>query len=132
VETYSYLLQELDKRKIGFVEIIESAEKDESPSAKFHIPGKEQLPDVCKALRPYFKGVIIANNGFNPETGLKKIQEGSCDAVSFGRLHIANPDLAKRLELGVPVNTSFDYKSFYGNKLTDKSQGYIDYPTYAA
>jgi N-ethylmaleimide reductase len=131
-ETYSYLLKELDKRNIGFVELVETQEKDENPSAKFHIPGKQQIEDNCRTLRPYFKGLIFANNGFNPETGLKKIQEGSCDGVSFGKLHISNPDLTERIEKGVPLNTAIDIKTIYGLGLPDPEKGYTDYPTYTA
>jgi hypothetical protein len=38
--------------------------------------------------------VLIGNNGFNPESGLKKIREDICDGISFGKLYISNPDLA--------------------------------------
>jgi N-ethylmaleimide reductase len=131
-ETYSYLLRELEKRSVGFVEIVETLEKDDNASAKFHIPGKQQIEDNCKTLRPYFKGLIIANHGFNPETGLKKIQEGSCDAISFARLHITNPDLAVRIEKGAPLNTEYDFKTFYGVGLPDKEKGFTDYLPYVA
>jgi N-ethylmaleimide reductase len=86
------------------------------------------MPDVCKALRPYFKGVMIANNGFNPKSGLAKLQSGDCDAVSYGRLYISNPDLAERLVAGFPVNSNYDMSTFYGLNLEDKSKGYTDYP----
>lgn len=49
VETYLLLLQELDKRKIGFVELKESTEHYPFPS-KFP-SGKEQIPNVCKTFR---------------------------------------------------------------------------------
>jgi len=79
-------------------------------------------------LRPHYKGLIIANCGFNGETGLKKIQEGTCDGVSFARFHITNPDLAERLINNYPLNSNFDFGTFYGTHLEDKGKGYIDYP----
>ena len=57
-------------------------------------PGKEQMEDPIKALRPSFPGIIIGNLEFTPEKGLEKITSGDCDAISFARLYISNPDLA--------------------------------------
>jgi len=59
-----------------------------------HVPAKKQIEDVCKTFRPAFTGLIIANNGFNAETGLEKLRSRDCDAVSFAKLYITNPDLA--------------------------------------
>jgi N-ethylmaleimide reductase len=70
--------------------------------------------------------VIIANNEFTPETGLKSMEEGKCDAVSFARLYITNPDLEQRIFNKSPLNTDYDYSTFYGANLTAK--GYTDYP----
>lgn len=33
---------------------------------------------------------------------------GQCDAISFGRLSICNPDLAVRLIKGYPVSTDYN------------------------
>lgn len=98
------------------------------PSANLHIPGKQQIANVCAVLRPHYNGIIIANNGFTPETGLKKMQSFECNAVSFARLHITNPDLFERIVKNAPLNTEYDYSTFYGAGLEDKSKGYTDYP----
>jgi len=55
-------------------------------------------------LKQSFKGVIISNQDYNPETGLKRIQNGECDAISFGRLAISNPDLSDRIKNNHPIN----------------------------
>lgn len=99
IETYSLLLQELDKRKIGFVEFRESTEFYPFPPL-YPLSQREQIPDVCKAFRPYYKGIIIGNDSLDEVTGLTKMREGTCDAVSFGRLYISNPDLAERIVNG--------------------------------
>lgn len=111
---------------------MESAAKEYGPCADFYIPGKQQIEDVCKTFRQYFKGLIIANNEFTPETGLKKMEAGSCDAVSFARLHITNPDLKERILNNYPLNTNYDYSTFYGAHLEDKAKGYTDYQSYHA
>jgi N-ethylmaleimide reductase len=52
---------------------------------------------LCKTFRPFFKGIIIANDSFNSARGLEFIRNEWADMVSFGRLYINNPDLAERL-----------------------------------
>jgi N-ethylmaleimide reductase len=53
------------------------------------------------------------------------VEKGDADLVAFGRHFIANPDLPKRIELGLPLNP-YDRETFY----TFDAQGYIDYPSY--
>ena len=95
------------------------------------MPAKQQMADVCKLLRPYFSGLIFANNGFDAESGYSKLQEKSCNAVSFAKLHITNPDLAERIISGVRLNINYDYGSFYGSMLANKAQGHTDYGSYS-
>jgi 2,4-dienoyl-CoA reductase-like NADH-dependent reductase (Old Yellow Enzyme family) len=45
--------------------------------------------------------------------------------AAFGRHFIANPDLPKRIKLGLPLNP-YDRKTFYGGD----AYGYTDYPFY--
>jgi ABC-type branched-subunit amino acid transport system ATPase component len=48
------------------------------------------------ALRREFQGPMIVANGFGRTTATRAVAEGAADAVAFGRLFIANPDLPKR------------------------------------
>ncbi len=96
IETYSHLCEKLSERSIGFIEIRESNEVNYSKQ-EYLKTSQEQIPDISKALRPHFKGVIIANEQFNSQTGIAQIQSGNADMISFGRLYISNPDLAERL-----------------------------------
>ena len=50
--------------------------------------------------------------------------EGKADAVAFGRLYIANPDLAERLSNDAELNEP-DPATFYASG----PEGYTDYPT---
>ncbi len=47
------------------------------------------------------------------------------DAIAFGRLFLANPDLVERLRDDRPLNC-YDVTTFY---VRDPVRGYIDYPT---
>jgi N-ethylmaleimide reductase len=69
------LLQELDKRNIAFIEIRESNDPAGTLN-HFNVSPKDQIENVCKALKPYFKGVIVANNGMTAQTGIEKIRAG--------------------------------------------------------
>jgi 2,4-dienoyl-CoA reductase-like NADH-dependent reductase (Old Yellow Enzyme family) len=55
------------------------------------------------------------------------IEKGEADAVAFGKLFIANPDLPKRLKLGASLNEP-QPDTFYA----PTAEGYIDYPALAA
>eukprot|EP01017_Pseudomicrothorax_dubius_P009099 TRINITY_DN13041_c0_g1_i2.p1 TRINITY_DN13041_c0_g1~~TRINITY_DN13041_c0_g1_i2.p1 ORF type:complete len:368 (-),score=93.93 TRINITY_DN13041_c0_g1_i2:51-1154(-) len=117
VETFSYLLEQLDARGCSFVELRDAEEAT----------GKAQVPDIYKALRPFFKRAIVANQGLDFEKGNAIIASGLADLVSFGRLFIANPDLVERFRLGKGLNPP-DPKTFYGSG----PKGYTDYPFLSA
>ena len=51
---------------------------------------------------------------------------GAIDAIAFGKLFLANPDLPRRLKEGAPLN-EWDMKTFYGGS----EKGYTDYPALA-
>jgi N-ethylmaleimide reductase len=44
-----------------------------------------------------YRGILVANYGYDAKTGLEIIQTGNADMVSFGTLAISNPDLVKRI-----------------------------------
>lgn len=70
----------------------------------YSISPAEQIENVCKAFRPYFNGLIIANDSFTSEKGIFAIRNGWADMISFGRLYISNPDLAERILQGQKIN----------------------------
>ncbi|HEY5084985.1 MAG TPA: alkene reductase, partial [Rhizomicrobium sp.] len=51
------------------------------------------------------------------------LAEGRADAVAFGKLAIANPDLPQRFAENAPLN-AWDASTFYASG----AKGYIDYP----
>lgn len=67
--------------------------------------------------------IVIANCGYNKETGEAELEKGIAQIISFGTLFLANPDLPKRFELNAPLNQP-DRATMYGGNDT----GYIDYP----
>jgi len=79
---------------------------------------------IVAGMRAAFDGAFIVNGEFTPEAAAEWVSGGRADAVAFGRLFIANPDLPARIAAGGPY-TAPDRDSFYGGSRA----GYTDYPT---
>jgi len=109
--TFGYLAAELGRRKIAFLCAREGLEP----------------PRLGPDLKRAFGGVYIANQGFTGETAQRLLDAGEADAVAWGKLFIANPDLPRRLLTGAPLNPP-DSTTFYGGD----ARGYTDYPPLAA
>ncbi len=78
---------------------------------------------LLERLREHYEGFYISNGGYDAEHAEKMISQGYCDAVTFGRPFIANPDLPERFRVGAELNEQ-DPDSFYGGD----EAGYVDYP----
>ncbi|MGZ9083679.1 MAG: alkene reductase [Rhodoplanes sp.] len=105
--TFSYVARELGRRKIAFLGVREHA-------------GEGRIgPELKKA----FGGVYIANEAFTQETAERTLAAGEADAVAFGKLFLANPDLPERFRLHAPLNAP-QPETFYAKG----PQGYTDYP----
>ena len=105
--TFGYLATELGKRKIAFI------------AAREHVAADSIGPDLKKD----FGGVYIANEGLDQKSGQALLDENKADAVAYGKLFIANPDLPIRFAKGAPLNEP-DPKTFYAHG----REGYVDYP----
>lgn len=105
--TFSYVARELGRRGIAF---IFTREHRESPS-------------LSTALKTAFAGPLIANEKLNKDRATALLEAGEADAVSFGKLYIANPDLVERFRQNAELNR-WDVETFYGST----AAGYTDYP----
>ncbi|GAB3962658.1 alkene reductase [Actinoallomurus acanthiterrae] len=104
------------------------AELNGRPLAYLHLRGPargEPGFDAFARYRKLFDGPLIANNGFDRETGDAIVEAGIADAVSFARLFIANPDLVGRFALGHATAGS-DRDTHYSGG----ARGYVDYPAW--
>jgi 2,4-dienoyl-CoA reductase-like NADH-dependent reductase (Old Yellow Enzyme family) len=110
-ETFGYVARELGKRKIAFIFTREA----DSPNA------------LGPMIKKEFGGVWIANQQLTKARAEELVSSGTADAVSWGQLFIANPDLPKRLQLDAPLNKPVP-ETFYAKGTT----GYTDYPALAA
>jgi len=106
--TFGYVARELGKRRIAFICARESLKE----------------PRLGPALKKAFGGVFVANEGLDFASAQAVVETGAADAVAFGKLFIANPDLPRRFLLGAPLNP-WNSQTFY----SDGPEGYTDYPT---
>jgi 2,4-dienoyl-CoA reductase-like NADH-dependent reductase (Old Yellow Enzyme family) len=104
--TFGYVAEQLGQRGLAFI----AARESNGPNR------------LGPELKRKFGGVYIANEGFTFETGNQALVAGEADAVAFGQLFIANPDLPRRFALRAPLNNP-DPATFYGSG----ARGYTDY-----
>jgi 2,4-dienoyl-CoA reductase-like NADH-dependent reductase (Old Yellow Enzyme family) len=109
--TFGYLAEQLGRRKLAFIFIRETLEK----------------PRLAPELKRIFGGGVIANDSFSTITAQEILDRGEADAVAWGRLFIANPDLPKRLAIGGPFNVPQERSFAIGTHV-----GYTDYPALSA
>ncbi|MEC9235070.1 MAG: alkene reductase, partial [Pseudomonadota bacterium] len=79
---------------------------------------------ISPALKSAFGGLYIANEGFTKDSAETILENGTADAVAFGKLYIANPDLVERFKTDATLNVP-DANTFYGDS---GAIGYTDYP----
>ena len=114
LETFGHVLHELNRFKLAYAHLIVSTKDDLEHGA---------VPVPLAALRKEFQGPLIVANGFTFATATQALAEDMADAVAFGRLFIANPDLPERFRLNAPLNP-LDEEKLYGGA----RKGYTDYP----
>jgi 2,4-dienoyl-CoA reductase-like NADH-dependent reductase (Old Yellow Enzyme family) len=105
--TFSYVARELGERGIAFICAREHKAEDW----------------IGPRLKQAFGGVYIANEGFSLASAQDAIDAGEADAVAWGKLFIANPDLVARFRDGSALNQP-NPATFYAPGAT----GYTDYP----
>ncbi len=116
-DTFAHAIERINPYGLAFLHMVEG-----------QTGGTRDLPAGLSiaALRDRFDGVYIANNGYTRDLAIDAVESGRADAVAFGKLFIANPDLVERLRRNAPLNTP-DQATFYGGG----AKGYTDYPTLA-
>ena len=112
--TYGYVVERLNAFGLAYIHVIEGA--TQGPR---EVSGGFDL----QILRRSFKGLYMANNGYDLRLAVEARDRNLADLVSFGRLYIANPDLVERLRIAAPLNVP-DPATFFGGG----PAGYSDYP----
>ena len=109
--SYLYVVEQLETRKLGILHFMEPA----------HLP--EGVSPLAPRVRELFTGLLLLNTGYDQKSAEQVTDQGGADAVSFGALFLANPDLPERFKRGASLNPP-DRATMYGGQ----AQGYVDYP----
>ena len=120
VPHFSHVIRELSKRSLAYMHLIEPR----ASSAGIADDASIDSADNASLFRRLFDGPMITAGGYTTEMGVTALERGMADAVAFGRMFIANPDLPQRIRVGAPLN-AFDRSTSYAGD----SHGYTDYPT---
>lgn len=119
VKLFGYVLERLSEKGVAYAHVIEPR----SSGAGGGAPTSPDAPRTAKIFREAFEGVFISTGAYTPEEAEETIAQGLADAIGFGRLFIANPDLPERLRNGAEL-TAPDRATYYGGG----ERGYTDYP----
>jgi len=112
---FTYVLNRLSDYQLAYVHIVDALEGDIRHGAN--------VVELA-VLRDAYQGVLITCGGYDKARGNAAIADGLADAVAYGQLYIANPDLPERFMADAPLNEP-DPNTFY----TQDEKGYLDYPT---
>lgn len=101
----------------AFVEL-----REPGPEGTF---GRTDVPAQSPLIRSLYSGPLVLNSDYTAEQAEAAITAGRCDAISFGRPYISNPDLAWRIRNGAEWAPNVNVpQSWY----LPGPEGYIDYP----
>lgn len=113
-ETFGYVVRELAAMRLAYLHLIEPQQQQ----------GEHASVDLsARFFRPLYSGTLIVASGYTKERANAVLREGLADAVAFGQLFLANPDLPERFARNAALNAP-DPQTFYGGD----AHGYIDYP----
>lgn len=112
--TFDYVVAQIDALNLAFLDVLQGT--GGAPREQWALFDYDRL-------RALYRGNLILNNGYDFASAQAALRSGAADAIAFGRLLLANPDLVERFRRGAPLNTP-DYERLYSGE----EKGYTDYP----
>ncbi|MDB5593588.1 MAG: alkene reductase [Hyphomicrobiales bacterium] len=116
---FDYVSEQLGQRRLAYLHVIEPRANQNSDTNALD----PHAPDAASRFRARFGGPLISAGGYTAETGAAAVESGKADAIAYGRLFIANPDLVERFQRTAELNR-YQRATFYGGD----AKGYTDYP----
>lgn len=105
------------KHGLGFVEL-----RQPGPAGTF---GRTDVPKQDGVIRSIYTGPLVLNSDYTAAEAEADVASGRCEAISFGRPFISNPDLPARIRVGADLAPNVNVpQSWY----LPIAEGYIDYP----
>jgi N-ethylmaleimide reductase len=116
-----FVIKELNERHLAYLHLIEARGSEIGLTDELH----ENAVNNAALFRSVFNGPLLSAAAYTPASAAVAIEQKHADAIVFGRLFIANPDLVERIKGNQPLNAS-DRSTFYGGA----EHGYTDYKTF--
>jgi len=118
LDLFTFVIAELSKRRIAYLHLIEARGSEIGLGDELH----ENARNNAALFRSVFDGPLLSAGAYTPESAAETLDKKHADAIAFGRLFIANPDLVERIKEDRPLNSP-DRSTFYGGG----APGYTDY-----
>jgi N-ethylmaleimide reductase len=121
--TFSYVVRELNHYKLAYLHLVE-------PRVNGALDTRKIAAELAsRHFKPLIAGntKLVSAGGHTFASGTEAVAKGEADAIAYGRMFIANPDLPKRFASGAALNP-YHRDSFYGGD----AKGYVDYRALAA
>lgn len=118
-ETFGYFAEQLNKRPLAYLHVIEPRVKG------VETIDEDAAPVAAVFLRKIYKGSMLVAGGFDRSGAESILERGDADAVAFGRFFTSNPDLPERLRRNLPL-TPYERDAFWGGT----ERWYTDFPPY--
>jgi N-ethylmaleimide reductase len=118
LKLFTFVIGQLSKRQIAYLHLIEARGSEIGLTDELH----EDAQNNAALFRSAFDGPLLSAAAYTPESASDAIEKKHADAIAFGRLFIANPDLVERIQENKPLNLP-DRSTFYGGA----AHGYTDY-----
>ena len=111
----THVAQQMSARRIAFFEL--RHDQHDRPAEL----------ELARLARRHFAGALLLNGGFDQASGEDAVASGLADAIVYGKLFIANPDLVQRFAAANAPLNPLRIESLYGGG----GEGYTDYPAFA-
>jgi 2,4-dienoyl-CoA reductase-like NADH-dependent reductase (Old Yellow Enzyme family) len=112
----------LGRHRIAYLHVREALPVGQFDNSGGGSRGMPDVPPVAPKIRAAFDGMLILNSDYGRDRAEAALEAREADAISFGRLFIANPDLPRRFREDLPLS-DFDQATLY----TNGAAGYCDY-----
>lgn len=119
VDTYSYFVTEAQKLGLAYACFMRLQQ-----TVDVQARGPSTDHDFVETYKPLMTSTkFFLNGGLTPEDGAALIEAGKIDGAVFGWLWIAHPDLARRIEKGIPLDNQVNFQTLFASG----HEGYNDY-----
>ncbi len=114
--TFEYIVRRLNGYNLAYLHISRPFFPVDSPFL---------IDDVPAHFRKIYHGHLMANGGYELDSGESELRKGNADSICYGKPFIANPDLTERIRNGHPWAEADNFTFYNGG-----ARGYTTYPAF--